>query len=219
MTWTAGKVWASLDVLTHTDLNTYIGSSGNLFETVTAKATAAGQVPYATGSKAVAMLTAGAATDVLHSGTTPSWGKVTLDDQATAKTCRIYNAGNLSIVNNTLTSVTFDTEQYDVPGWHNPASNPERITFDRSGTVVVMAHVQFAAGTSGVRRCSIEKNGTEGTEYETTTAALHSIPMCRVFPVVNTDYVRLTALQVSGGALNLIGGAAYTFLQVVMLPP
>src|SRR5438093_9435050 len=74
MTWTAGKLWAALDVLTHTDLNAYIGSAGNLFETVPAKATATGELPYAARAGSVAMLGIGTRGKVLTStGSVPTW--------------------------------------------------------------------------------------------------------------------------------------------------
>ena len=76
MTWTAGADVATGDVLTADLWNSYLGLSGSLMESGTAKLTTGGDLIYATGANAVARLPKGTARQVLAmnaGATAPEW--------------------------------------------------------------------------------------------------------------------------------------------------
>lgn len=54
MAWTAARTWVAGETVSASIMNTHVRD--NLLETVPAKATAAGQIPYSTGGSAIAML-------------------------------------------------------------------------------------------------------------------------------------------------------------------
>jgi hypothetical protein len=130
--------------------------------------------------------------------------------------CRVYNSANISITSGTATALTFDTETYDVGAMHSTSVNTGRITCptDGAGWYTIGGCVRFAANTTGYREVKIQFNGT-------TDLAIQRVPnsgatddsrlsITTDFLMTPGDYVELVVAQNSGGALNVIGGLAYT---------
>ncbi len=237
MAYTAGKTWANGDLLLYTEVNSYIGSSGNLFETLVAKATAAGQMLYATGANAVAVISAGSSSQVLIGGTAPAWGSVTnaMVSASAAiehtklsqrQVCAVQLTANQSISDSTWTALSFGsgTEVFDYHGWHDTSTNPSRITPTKAGTALILARCAFAANATGIRVIAIRINGsaTHVVEHQIPAGSAVNIAInCMVMYPVNgsTDYIEAFVYQSSGGALNALGAAInYSGLEVCVLP-
>jgi hypothetical protein len=101
------------------------------------------------------------------------------------------------------------TELSDTLGWHNPSSNPTRITPTVAGTYRVTAWMVWATNVTGVRFMNVSKAGAIITGTETAPglqgrgygSVVLEVPMNGT-----TDYLELTTRQSSGAALALTGG-------------
>lgn len=145
-----------------------------------------------------------------------AWGAV-----GGARQTTLRRSGNLSLVNNTATLVTWDTEDFDDDNAHDNAVNPSRITVPAGRTRGrFRATISFALNTTGTRYLQLERNsagtptaanqviykgagaGTTGGAADYGTLDLDT----GWIPVTASDHYEIIAVQTSGGALNLIGG-------------
>lgn len=116
-----------------------------------------------------------------------------------------------SIPNNSVTAITFDTEDLDgnVAGTaqHDNSTNSSRFTAVYAGWYQVSGGVGFSSNATGVRLSRWIVNGTtvNGSEIELAaiSGAVTLIPArtIKVYLAVG-DYVELGAFQNSGGSLN-----------------
>ena len=111
---------------------------------------------------------------------------------------KVHKVAAQTLANNTLTSLTFVTEDYDTDTIHSNASNTERLTATTAGLYVVTASVFFDANATGYREIRLYKNGSGSTWLN---GALTT-------GLAATDYVEVYALQTSGGNLDVLGSAA-----------
>ena len=75
----------------------------------------------------------------------------------------LTKSASQNIVGNTETAVTWDTENFDVGGYHSTSSNTERITIPsgKAGYYQFNTYLGWEAdGTSGLRSLQLHKNGT-----------------------------------------------------------
>jgi hypothetical protein len=132
-------------------------------------------------------------------------------DSPTQPRCAAWMSGTQSLSNATATAVTFDEEDYDVGGLHDPASNNTRFTIPAGGDglYLLIGGVNFAAsGGGGSRSVWWKKNGTTdlntltnvGPGSSGTASAAQSIALV---VLAAGDYVELFALQASTAALNI----------------
>jgi len=119
---------------------------------------------------------------------------------------RVYNSGNISISDSAFTDLTFDSERQDTDDYHNPGSNPERLTVPVDGTYLVTGHLRFAASSTGVRIVRIVRGGTTVLAQQRITSLSFSVIE---FSIATThilpagQYVTLSVWQNSGGNLNV----------------
>lgn len=118
-----------------------------------------------------------------------------------------FHAANQSIVNNTLTTVALNLEQYDTDTMHDLSSNNSRITFTTAGKYLITFNGVWNKHATGDRMAQIRKNGSDilGFESKRTGGADlyvgHSLVVQDAF--VATDYVEARVQQTSGVALLL----------------
>lgn len=139
-------------------------------------------------------------------------------DEGNPMYCKLYNAGNESIANNTLTTVDFDSEDFDVGDLHDSV-NPSRITIPAGGDGLWLFVAtgswdgrNAAGGRTGVY---VYKNGTIriAIAEETPDAASGDGNLGTTYSAVcfdlavAGDYYEMKVQQNSGGALNLLGAA------------
>lgn len=134
-----------------------------------------------------------------------------------APTCRVYNSANISITNNTLTALTFDTEEFDVgAGMHSTSVNTGRLTVPTGcgGKYVIGADIEFAANATGSRLIRLRVNGATNiaqVQYPSSSGTYASaLAISSVYALSAADYVEVVVLQDSGGALNVTTQASYS---------
>lgn len=136
---------------------------------------------------------------------------------------RAYNDVAISINNNTVTVVTFNSEIEDTDGIHSTSVNTGRLTCTRNGTYEIAGGFEFAPNTAGVRVAYIRLNGA------TILASAQGIPdpanvfnasinLATHYPLVVGDYVELLAYQNSGGALNIAIGNLTPWFAMRRMP-
>lgn len=119
--------------------------------------------------------------------------------------CRVYNNAAISIPNNTVTALTFNSERWDTDDFHSTVTNTSRLTVPVAGLYYIHGHIQIAAGAN-VASVQIRLNGatyiTRHSDPQSSTAAREmSVSTC--YSLAASDYVELVVFQNSGGALNV----------------
>lgn len=123
--------------------------------------------------------------------------------------CRVYNSAAFSVANNTLTAVTFDTENYDYGGCHSTSSNTSRLTVPSGGGGLyhIGGCAVFAANATGIREVRILLNGTTILARSGSTSLSasgdHPLAIETDYRLAAADYVELVVYQTSGGNLNV----------------
>lgn len=128
--------------------------------------------------------------------------------------CRVYNSANISTLNTTNTTLTFDSERFDTDNIHNLAFNTSRLTCRTPGIYSIKGQVRFTANATGRRELLIFLNGTitlaaidvvagvTGTDWLDQVSTLYALGI--------GDYVELVAWQSSGGNLNVVAASNYS---------
>lgn len=137
-----------------------------------------------------------------------------------ARYCIAFNSASLSIVNNTETAITLDSEDEDTDNFHSTSSNKSRITIGTGlgGIYLLVGRVKWNNNSTGERTLRIKKNATtileeEHFAYGTSGAGptyTLSQQVTRLVRLADADYVELYGLQTSGGALSVLFGASYS---------
>jgi hypothetical protein len=131
--------------------------------------------------------------------------------------CVVYNSTTQSLSDSTLTTMLFDTEDFDIGGLHSTSVNTGRATCPSSGTGIylVLAKVAYVANATGIRVVRIRKNGSDFTTQSTqaaTAAGVQVVQSIGLAALTPGDYVEVIGFQSSGGALNT-GDAASRSIQ------
>ena len=124
--------------------------------------------------------------------------------------CYLSKSANQSIANNTTTSITFNTEQFDTDGFHSTVTNTERITIPvgKAGKYLIIGQLAYASNSTGNRYISLNKNGTIDFGRVNVAAFNGDLTWVIASIVLNLaegDYVYINADQNSGGSLNAYG--------------
>lgn len=136
--------------------------------------------------------------------------------------CYAYKSADGSLANATWDAIQLGVEAYDSHAAHDNSTNNSRLTAPESGLYNVTAHLMFATNSSGVRGLDIRKNAnavqTGGTDLALVIIAGNGTTEARLIATVDVqlvqgDYCEVFGYQSSGGALNVIGGQANTFLS------
>lgn len=132
---------------------------------------------------------------------------------------RVYNSAAISVANNSVQALTFDSEIYDfvpsgVSEQHSTSSATGRLTCRVPGLYTITGQIQFNEVVStGVRQLRIRLNGA-------TTICFVNQPGSSVddvyllasteYRLVVDDYVELLAYQNSGAARNVAANNHYS---------
>lgn len=130
--------------------------------------------------------------------------------------CRVTDTGE-TIATGTPTALTFDVENSDPIGMHDPVTNPQRITIVESGLYLVIARVAFLESTAalpgvanvGTRGLQIRSGSGGGAADEGTTRVGAAISQDTEFPVAEFvqldagEFLRLFAEQDCGGDMDV----------------
>ena len=136
--------------------------------------TSAGDILYGTGADTLTRLGIGSAGQVLTvSSGIPAW--TTISTSPTFRGCRLTASGTQSISNNTSTNLTWNQESFDTDGFHDNATNNDRITIPTGlgGYYLVTATILWENNTTGIRNIYIQ-NSVPATLVSMTQGASNS---------------------------------------------
>lgn len=143
-------------------------------------------------------------------------------NDATTIGVRAWRSGLLAVPTATLTVIPLTDESFDDDGFHDPATNPSRLTVPtgRDGLYRIAGQVFYAAGAGPVG-ANLRLNGAtflaEALGYGQAGSST-SIPVDTVERLAAGDYVELTAYQTSGGSLDVAGtDRSITFLTMTRI--
>lgn len=119
---------------------------------------------------------------------------------------RAYNNANISINNDSSTTLTFNSERWDTDTIHDTGSNTSRLTCKTTGVYLISATIDFASNANGRRQIWFVVDGT-------TTIAMTNVPainganvrlsLTTIYSLTADQYVEAVVYQSSGGALNV----------------
>ncbi len=139
--WTAPRTWVANDILTAAQLNAHVRD--NLLETAVAKATAAGEVPYATAANALAMLSPTASEYLRFNSGATALESVDLTD--VAKTLAGID---------TVDATTTSTSRADL-------SSVSGLTIEVTDTLVIEFIADKSSGHASNAELGVKLNATE----------------------------------------------------------
>jgi hypothetical protein len=121
---------------------------------------------------------------------------------------RCHNSASISCANG-LTTLTFDTNDYDTDGYHSTTINPSRITIPagQAGYYSIGGMLNFVGSASGTyRKILIQANGSANKYMAVNTMPngtnMQDISCSAIVKFAAGDYIEFIAGQDTGSALN-----------------
>ena len=140
--------------------------------------------------------------------------------------CRVYNSGAITIANDSIQALTFDSEDWDTAGFHSTTTNTDRLTvpIGYSGTYWINADAQFEANAAGQRIYEIALNGTTviGHVQHTATSAVNrmALPCPTLYQLDDEEYVQFRVYQNRGDTLDIRAVASWSpYFMMIRLGP
>lgn len=133
---------------------------------------------------------------------------------ASRPSARVYQTGTQTLTTGTQTTLTFDTETFDIGSTHSTSVNTERLTAPNAGLYLVVATLGMAANGTGFRRLTIFNQSAAPLASQVITPSgswQHEQTVTAITRLAANDYVYAQAQQTSGG--NLATVATYTSLS------
>lgn len=196
----AFKTFNDGDVLTETDLNTYLMRQAVVKCTSGARPSSPteGDVIYETDTDAL----------LIHSGS--AWDVVMYRIRPLAQ---LRQTSAQSVGNGTWAAINFQAEDHDTVGGHSTSTNVSRYTATKAGRYEISGAVCFAAAATGSTWSRWAVNGTElnGSASNMATTTSQTLLPARTMLITLTvgDYVELQGTQFSGGSLSTYVTDAY----------
>jgi hypothetical protein len=171
---------------------------------------AKGDLLTATANDTPARLALGTTGQVLKVNTSTSTGLEWAADSTTPTFAgaRLFNVGSITLSNNTVTELTYDSETYDTDGFHSTSTNTARITVPagKAGYYLIYASVEFNSNVTGARELQVRKNGSLTNSsgfYQGFSSGGFIANVSSLIYLDVADYVSIYALQSSGGNLTV----------------
>jgi hypothetical protein len=121
-----------------------------------------------------------------------------------------------SITNATTTTISFDTESFDVSGYHDN-TNPTRLTVPTTGKYQLNFQSSLT-GTTGRLVAVITKNGTEvGKSENGNNSSLSGLQISQIYSATAADYFEFQIYQSSGSTQNTDAGNLLVQASIVFL--
>lgn len=125
--------------------------------------------------------------------------------------CVVRRSASQTIVNGAWTTVTFDeVDYYDPYGFHNPASNPSRLTVPTgcAGVYVLAGTFVWGALPGTFAGCRFLANGGTLVGENAATNQAAAGAASTHWSLAVGDYIEMQVFQNSGGPISLFGGGA-----------
>lgn len=137
-----------------------------------------------------------------------------LESSTTSIEARVYNSVALSILTGTLTSITFNSENYDNGNLHSTSVNTGRLTAPVAGLYEIGGSVQWQTNATNQRQLRITSS-VGGTLVVENMMALTdgNQPLMVIntqFRLIANEFVTLDVYQNSGSTLNIEAAGFYS---------
>lgn len=184
--------WASVDPLTILD--------------------AKGDLISATADNTPARLAVGTDGQVLTADSSTSTGLKWASAGTTFSGVALNKSAGLTVANNTITQITFDTELFDTDGYHSTTTNTERITIPsgKSGYFLWTIKAAWDTNSTGQRQFIPYKNGVrqgngspQGYDSIVSANGYTYLTTTYIINLSAGDYISTAAFQNSTGSLTL----------------
>ena len=200
---------------------TVVGGVPSWAASATSVLTTTGDTLYASAANTLARLGVGTTGQVLTvAGGLPSWATPA---SSGFQGCMIWNSTNQSLSNNSFTTITFDSEEYDVGGYHDNSVNNSRITIPtgKDGYYHVQGMISYASNAANQRagRFVISDGRLFANFAGQNSGSTYgsSIYFATTFYLDASDYIEMRGLQNSGGSLNVESQVYSTFMSATYL--
>lgn len=126
--------------------------------------------------------------------------------------CSVSKSAAQTLASNTATIITFDTELFDVDGYHSNSVNNSRMTIPNGRAGYFFLYAKFrldAGGSTGGHVLRILKNGTAISEFFSMSPASIAVTGGQISQVVNGavgDYFEIDVRQLTTGNQDMPGG-------------
>lgn len=134
-----------------------------------------------------------------------------------APQARVYNNAAIAITTATVTTLTLNSEDYDlgtVTEQHSTAAVTSRLTCRVPGLYQTSAHLEYAANAVGYRALGIFYNGAATLALQRVPAVadgtVTALSVSTGYRLAVGDYIEMVTLQSSGGNLNVQASANYS---------
>lgn len=140
-----------------------------------------------------------------------AWGDVIRDDLeflVDPPTCSVFDSTGNTVADNTVTTVSADSENFDNDAMHSTVTNNSRITVQTAGRYEFYARVNFSADiTDGRRVIQLRKNGTTTTTVLSTRAVIdgssQTLSGSMKIVMAAADYIEVRVLHTAGNNLTV----------------
>ena len=141
---------------------------------------------------------------------------------ATFKGASCFNSANLTIANNTWTTVALNSEHYDTDGFHSTTTNNSRFTIPTGlgGYYLLTANMAWQLNATGNRIVRIMRNGNViyyAPQVVPSSTLYVGCQLSLVLSGVAGDYFEFAIYQNSGGNLDTTGGTTDAAYQISYL--
>lgn len=126
----------------------------------------------------------------------------------------VYTSSAVSIPNGTLTTVTWNAEDFDTNSYHSTSVNTGRLTVPSAGKYLINVMIGWdTTANTTTKTISLRKNGSDilksnglgtGSDYQ-------SQNLQYIASASASDYFEVLAYQVTGGAINILQNANSTY--------
>jgi len=126
-----------------------------------------------------------------------------------ASGCGLRKSTGQTLANETITAITWDTEEFDTDGYHSTSSNTSRITVPKAGKYLITASLSYASNATGARFLWFQKNGVTGRTGlnggNAPTSNDNGVTSSVIMSLAANDYIEAIGFQSSGGNLSVQG--------------
>ena len=170
--------------------------------------TTAGDIAYASSAGTPVRLGIGSSAQVLTVASgIPSWA--TPSSGASFTGVLVTKTATQNITTSTYTVVSYNSETYDVGGYHDNATNNSRLTVPagKAGYYYVFYTACYAAGATNTRRAFVTLNGVLSgifnSQWQVSASGIGSGGSSGIMSLSVADYIEIQTHQDSGGTLAL----------------
>jgi hypothetical protein len=136
--------------------------------------------------------------------------------------CSLYKSTAQTASNSTWTAITFDSENFDVGGYHDTSTNNTRITIPtgKGGYYSLTGSLNWGGNTTGARTAAIYLNGSLNKvlgQHPSTIANDVYTEFNYIMNLSAGDYVEMYGFQLSGGNLGIQGATTATVFSAYLI--